>query len=183
MREYVCPGCDQKIESKASRQPRLCQRCNALKNIRSGKMRKQPTHGQTDTRLYGIWNGMKQRCTNPNRDSYQYYGGRGIGFCDGWASFEPFAEWARSSGYAPGLTLERQDGDGNYEPDNCCWVTHKQQCGNRRNARRIEVNGVDMTFQEAGKVTGINWRTLYKRIVISGWPVEKALGRESEHLA
>jgi hypothetical protein len=73
---------------------------------------------------------MIQRCTNPRRDNFSYYGGRGIEVCDRWRTFENFLA---DMGERPtGLTLDRVDNDGNYEPGNCCWATRKQQISNRR---------------------------------------------------
>lgn len=87
-------------------------------------------HGWSSTALYKNWNGMIERCSNPNRDSYDRYGGRGIRVCAEWRQFEPFLEWAMSSGYRPGLQIDRRDNDGDYEPANCRWVTDSE---NKRN--------------------------------------------------
>lgn len=74
--------------------------------------------------LYSIWNGMKQRCDNPNHASARYYHNKGVRVCDEWhESFIRFSRWAMSNGYKVGLTIDRIDSDGNYEPSNCEWVT------------------------------------------------------------
>lgn len=94
------------------------------------------THGKSNTKLHGVWNTMKQRCTNPNNEKYNDYGGRGIVVCEEWRnSFEVFYEWAMSSGYAEGLSIDRIDVNGNYCPDNCRWATALEQRHNRRGCK------------------------------------------------
>ena len=87
------------------------------------------THGMTNSREYVIWNDMIRRCSDPNRQNWKYYGGRGIAVCERWHDFASFME---EMGPSNGLTIDRINNDGNYEPGNCLWASMKQQCANRR---------------------------------------------------
>lgn len=111
--------------------------CGCLEKENLKKIEFKPSHGQTHTHLYYVWNSMRQRCTNKNTESYHSYGARGITVCSSWMNnFEPFYSWAISSGYKQGLTIDRINNDGNYEPQNCRWATPKQQAQNRRKPKQ-----------------------------------------------
>jgi hypothetical protein len=102
--------------------------CGCLRN----ELRKNLNliHGKTNTRAYRTWSSMLNRCRNPKHEHYAYYGGRGISVCKQWGSFEQFYN---DMGDPPaGLTLDRINNDGNYEPGNCRWADRKTQSQNRR---------------------------------------------------
>lgn len=123
---------------------------------------------------YSTWSGMKARCGNPTNISYRKYGARGITVCERWMEFRNFLA---DMGERPaGTTLDRIDTTGNYEPGNCRWATPKQQRHNSRQTVEIlEHNGRRQCLTDWSKEVGIHVRTLWKRIHISGWPVERAL--------
>ena len=93
------------------------------------------THGLSNTRLSGIWRDIKSRTLNPKHKDYNDYGGRGITICDEWKNdFKSFYDWAVLNGYEEnkGLSIDRINNDGNYEPHNCRWTTQTIQCRNQR---------------------------------------------------
>jgi hypothetical protein len=95
-------------------------------------------HGESHTRLYSVWLGMRERCSNPKHISYYLYGGRGISVCDEWLhSYANFKNWAEANGYdwyakRGECTLDRINVNGDYCPQNCRWVNMKIQCANKR---------------------------------------------------
>ena len=130
-------------------------------------------HGETRTRLYNVWNGMKQRCNDPNGKLYHRYGGRGIKVCDEWMDYNNFRDWAMSNGYdenAPHgkCTLDRIDNDGNYEPKNCKWASSIEQSVNKGNNHMITYRGETMTISQWARKMGIEYHTLLYRIK-AGW--------------
>ncbi|MDR0441837.1 MAG: hypothetical protein LBH44_00345 [Treponema sp.] len=90
--------------------------------------------GFNTTKLYAVWESMRQRCNNPNSKPYPHYGGRGIVMCQEWDDFQNFYNWALSSDYKEGLSIDRIDNDGNYCPENCQWMTVSENAskGSRR---------------------------------------------------
>lgn len=90
-------------------------------------------HGYTKSRLYRIFYKMHERCYRPQNDNYKWYGGTGVIICDEWKNnFVAFKDWSLQNGYAENLTIDRIDPWGNYEPDNCRWITIQEQQKNKR---------------------------------------------------
>ena len=151
--------------------------CGCLqKETSSVNGKKNKKHGMADSRIYYIWSSMKARCNNPNLKAYHNYGGRGITVCDEWKdNFEAFKEWALKNGYSDDLTIERKDVDGNYCPENCCWITLSEQGKNRRNSLRfIDIDGNEKLVSEVAEKNNIPMYTVRLR-VNRGWDVEKAV--------
>lgn len=101
------------------------------------KVKRFLTHGRTDTTEYSSWEGMKDRCCNPNNPRYKDYGGRGITVCDRWLhSFENFYT-DMGDRPSPTHSIDRIDNDAGYSPDNCRWATKKEQTANRRKPKKL----------------------------------------------
>ena len=108
---------------------------------------------------------MKERCGNPHNKRYNRYGGRGIAVCDEWAkSFSAFRVWAMHSGYADGMTIDRIDGNGNYEPSNCRWATRAEQNRNYSRNHLITYHGNTKCIADWADETGINRATILFRL-------------------
>ena len=140
--------------------------CGCYNKEKTSKMVKEifTTHGCSRSRIYNIWCSMKARCFRKNAKNYALYGGRGITVCDEWKnSFQTFYDWAMANGYSDVLTLDRKDVNGNYEPNNCKWATYTEQANNRRNTKKIEINGVFMTVREISEEYGIKYNTVSTR--------------------
>ena len=130
---------------------------------------KNRTHGLSGYRPYYVWKDMLRRCYDNSRPEFPNYGGRGIRVCDEWKkSVESFCQWAKANGYEKGLTIDRKDNSGNYEPSNCTWVTMKVQANNKRNNSLICICGEIKTISEWAEVSGIKYETLWSRIG-KGW--------------
>ena len=119
---------------------------------------------------------MHERCERKDHPNYKNYGGRGIYVCDDWKEYLKFKEWALSHGYENGLSLDRIDNDSPYCPENCRFVTIKQQANNRRTNKFFELNGVAHTLAEWSDITGIKYQTIFNRIKI-GWSFEDAINK------
>lgn len=107
---------------------------------------------------------MKTRCYNSKATNYKHYGGRGIQICDEWLkNRKKFIEWALNNGYKFGLTIDRIDVNGNYEPSNCRWITALEQSNNKTTSKIIKYKGKSKTIAEWSRITGIKEETLQGR--------------------
>ena len=135
-------------------------------------------HGKSKTRLYNIWDNMKARCYRKYSDKYKWYGERGIKMCDEWLGengFISFQDWSLSNGYQDNLTIDRIDVNGNYEPNNCRWITQKEQCLNKRDTILFTYNGVTKPLKEWCREFDLKYYTIWKRIYVHHWSFEDAI--------
>ena len=120
-------------------------------------------HMRCFTPEYKSWQGMKERCHNPQSKDFARYGGRGVHVCDKWRdSFEAF--YNDMGPRVRGLSIERIDNNGHYSPDNCAWATVKEQSNNRRSSHFITFNGETRTVSQWAKLIGITHAAIQKRL-------------------
>lgn len=130
------------------------------------------THHKSRDAIYQVWKRMRQRCSKPSDKNYQNYGGRGIKVCDRWLKFENF--YADMGDPPPGLSIDRIDNDGNYEPGNCRWATTREQANNTRKNSVHSAFGRTMTVTEWARVFDLRPETVFGRLR-RGWPIEMAI--------
>lgn len=139
------------------------------------------THGMSNSRItgyksraYGIWQAMRDRCSNSNRSDYHCYGGKGISVCNRWQVFENF--YADMGEPPPKFTLERKDKDLGYSPDNCVWADRKTQAANTSRNRTVVCNGIRRLAKDVAAENGINFYTYKMRLYKYGWSLDEACG-------
>lgn len=134
------------------------------KEVTKKRGKKNATHGDTNTRLYHIYRGMKARCYYTESQNYEKYGGKGIKICKEWLDdFTIFKKWALDNGYTENLSIDRINNERNYEPDNCRWADHKIQTRNRSITKRAMFQGDLMTLGEIVEKTGLSYSTINYR--------------------
>lgn len=160
-------GAERSIEGKRLRSgQQVSCGCQKLKHGRCSGRRIAP--------VWTIWSGIRQRCTNPKAPAFPRYGGRGVTMCERWRSFAAFLADVGERP-SPGHSIDRIDNDRGYEPGNVRWATDTEQNRNRRDNRRVEFRGENLTLGEWAERTGIRYSTLRRRIAELRWPTERAL--------
>ena len=142
---------------------------------KSDKIRERlGSHYKSRTRLHNIWKNMRQRCNNPNKPDYKYYGGKGVRVTSRWDDYSTFEKWSIENGYTDALTIDRIDTNGDYCPENCRWVSRTEQSRNMSKNRIIIYNGESHCLSEWGEILGISPKVLGQRINAYGWSIERA---------
>lgn len=147
------------------------------------KYRNTVSSSPVHRKLYGIRRKMIERCTDPSSERYKDYGGRGIKICDEWLySYDAFVDWAKENGYKEGLSIDRINNDGNYEPANCRWITKREQNRNKRTNVMVTYRGETKPLVVWCEELGLKYDPIHNRIT-QGWDVESAFNTPlaSEH--
>lgn len=144
--------------------------CLHKENIRRGKSHADYKHGLSQAPGYYSWSAARRRVMTDD----PRYGGRGIRMCQRWLdSFENFiADMGRPP---PGLTIDRIDNNGDYEPGNCRWADKTQQVRNRRNSVLLEIDGVIRSPAEWSEISGVGWKLIWERVKQRGWTARDAV--------
>lgn len=135
-------------------------------------------HGDHKSPMYEVWTQLIQRCENPKNKAFKNYGARGISVFPEW---HDYAAFLRDMGpaYQSGLTIDRENNDGNYEPGNCRWVTNKVNCRNQQRSIRVEWNGALVALNDLSEAHGVRLLTAYSRYRIKGWTLRQSLGLDA----
>lgn len=136
---------------------------------------------QNDKRLYAVWNGMKQRCQNPNNTAYHNYGGRGIKVDKEWSdNYEAFYNWAIHNGYQYGYEIDRIDNNGDYCSSNCRFVKRDVQANNKRNIKQYTIDGVTKSLPQWCRQYNQDYYLVRQRVYKLGWNIQEALTQPSQ---
>lgn len=139
-----------------------CYHKDQARNFLSGIKKKSQNYHLSKTKTYRIWKAMMQRCSKENCWAFKYYGGRGIKVCNRWHDYKNFLH---DMGSAPDNgSIDRINVDGNYEPDNCRWITMKQQNNNRRSCIYVEYDGHRLSLKAFAEKYDLSYsrvRSLY----------------------
>lgn len=151
------------VTSKRSLLQGSTKSCGCLQKENTSNVNKK--HGMINTRLYHIWNGLRQRCNNIANKDYKNYGSRGIKVCEEWDNnFKSFYDWAINNKYKDDLTIDRIDVNGDYKPSNCRWVDYKTQANNRTDTIYIIHNNQTKTIQEWSNIYNLPVTTIKNRL-------------------
>ena len=161
--------------------------CGSRRQVRGGTLRQglslscgecldrtaaHTTHGHSRDPLYAVWRNLLARCMDASNHDFRHYGGRGIGVCARWLEFDAFAQ--DMGPRPPGGTIERIDVNEDYEPSNCRWATQKEQTRNARSNINITFAGRTQCIGAWAEELGINYSTLYNRLVTHAWEPARA---------
>jgi len=141
--------------------------CGCLRIARNSEAKR--THNASKNLVYRVWKSMRARCNCSTDKSYPNYGGRGIRVCDKWSGQNGYENFIADMGPRPeGMSIERLNNNGNYEPGNCKWATRAEQNRNSRRNIFVEYQGEKMIVKDAAKKMGVDYYTLITRVKTNG---------------
>ncbi len=177
--EKTCPDCGSKAVVDRRKLGKRCHPC-AMKAKRTHGL----TSGGSTDPLYRVYSGMKARCTYPSVQAYRFYGGRGIRVCEQWSKDpQSFFSWARENGWRQGLELDRIDTNGNYCPENCRFVTHRE---NSQNTRRSKATPEQVRAARALMAEGVSIKDAAAQAGVSymvAWHLKNTPDTWNNHVA
>lgn len=150
--------------------------CRRHEFLRLGSIRHGASMANGDPKLkraFGIWASMRQRCNNPRKRAYQWYGARGITVCPEWDTFEGFVSDMGTPD--EGMTIERLNVNEGYSKLNCTWIPESKQCENKTTTLRVVFQGVEWCLKSLCRHLNLKYMRVYKRYRIRGWDIERAL--------
>lgn len=171
---YECESCGSRHERKVSLQKRsttgLCKSCSSRKTGTTVNRK----HGLATHRLNSILHGMEIRCYSESHKQYHDYGGKGVFICDEWrGNVTNFYNWAMSNGYKDGLTIDRIDSNGGYEPSNCQWITHSEN----NNKTHLKIKGDKEKLLTELRLKGLSTKRIAERLGVSDCTVRRHFKR------
>jgi transcription initiation factor TFIIIB Brf1 subunit/transcription initiation factor TFIIB len=167
----ICDCGEPRIVSGSDLKGDIIQSCGCL--AKENLIQRNTTHGMYHSRENGVRKAMIARCTNPNHPDWENYGGRGIKICDRWRySFENF--YTDIGPIPPGMTIDRKDNDGDYEPNNWRFATRKEQANNTRKNHIIKHDNEELTISQWADKKRVSRKTLTCRKQ-RDWSDERAL--------
>jgi hypothetical protein len=131
--KYICSCGNERYYQERQVNIGRIKSCGCLKKERISKLKFKDGLKAENLKLYQVWASMRKRCVNEKDTGFSKYGARGISVCNDWnTSFKSFYIWSINNGYNIGLSIDRINNDGNYEPENCRWTTCSVQAKNTR---------------------------------------------------
>lgn len=180
-RVFLCKcDCGKEKEAKASNLFHgITTSCGCMKwiHVREGQLKARNYKPFQNKDIVRLRQNMITRCYRTSSKSYKDYGGRGIRVCDEWLNdHDVFEKWCYENGWEKGLEIDRIDNEGNYSPQNCRFVTKRENCNNRRTSRMVTAFGETHTLADTARKYGIKYSTLQCRLD-KGIPPETAIER------
>jgi hypothetical protein len=141
---------------------------------------KNTTHGLSKHPLYSVWQGIHSRCRGYNLKDIPCYVDTGITVCERWSGPDGFVNFLEDMGERPeGTQIDRINNSKGYSPENCRWVTSKENNRNRRSNRKITFNGKSQCISEWSEETGLSKGVIKSRLD-NAWSIELALTTPAE---